>query len=489
MRNLFPNQPASIEKTLRTITIIMTVVVLSVLLVSMVYYNSVVLQYQALTENVNRAMSLSTSIKRDIDTAAYNLVAGRTTPADSMHLQLFVDTRVALRRLGTNSSFEQNTYLLQVAQRTLGTIEGYFNQLIENIETQAPVHDNEIVLDDIQQVTELLDEVLIEFTAYEVRLAALRDANLQNVNAAMNLVQILVCAVAIVFVLYDNRLLQRRITQPVDRMQDMAGRIAAGDFDARVEPPEVAELDDLTKSMNQMAVRIQSLMDANTEKQRLLRIAQVQILQAQISPHFLYNTLDTIVALAEADRLEDVATTTIALSNFHRISLSKGNDWIPVSQEAAQIESYLTIQKMRYGAMLDYTVDIDEEMFGEYMLKILLQPLVENAIYHGVKLSRKGGGVYVSGRRDGDRLRFEVRNTGPGMSAERVEELRSSLGQERPQGPAQPVPKGYGLSNVYQRIRLFYDVEDGLTIESDPEEGTTVTLRLPVSGGGEKQDV
>lgn len=473
------------RRTLQMTTIIMTVVILSVLLVSMLYYNSVVLQYQSLTENVNRAMALSTSVKREIDTAAYNLVAGRTTPATSRHREIFVDTQLTLRRLAAHSSFEQNTYLLQVAERTLGTIEGYFSQLVENINTQAPVQDNEIILEDIQQVTELLDEVLIDFTAYEVRLAALRDANLQTVNVIMNALQIAVCAAAVLFVLVNNRVLQRRITEPVDRMQEMAGRIAAGDFDARVEPPEVEELDDLADGMNQMAVQISSLMDANTEKQRLLRIAQVQILQAQISPHFLYNTLDTIVALAEADRLDDVATTTIALSNFHRISLSKGNDWIPVSQEAAQIESYLTIQKMRYGAMLDYEIDIAEDIRSEYMLKILLQPLVENAIYHGVKLSRKGGTVYVSGEREVGRLVFRVRNTGPGMDAQRVAELRESLGTERPQGPAQPVPKGYGLSNVYQRIRLFYDVEDGLEIESDPAEGTTITLRLPAAGEGE----
>lgn len=470
-------------------TIIMTVVVLAVLLVSILYYNSVVLQYQTLNENISRAMTLSTSVKSEIDTAAYNLVAGRTTPLDSNYPQLFSETRLALRRLELHSSFEQDRYLLQVAQRTLDTIEGYFQQLVTNIRTQAPVRESEVVLENIQQVTELLDEVLIEFTRLEVGLAAMRDANLQNVNFAMNIVQIVVCGAAVLFVLFNNRVLQRRITQPVDRMQEMAGRIAAGDFDARVEPPEVAELDDLTESMNQMAIRISSLMAANTEKQRLLRIAQVQILQAQISPHFLYNTLDTIVALAEADRLEDVATTTIALSNFHRISLSKGNDWIPVSQETAQIESYLTIQKMRYGALLDYEIDIDEDIFNEYMLKILLQPLVENAIYHGVKLSRKGGSVTVRGRREGDRLVFEVRNTGPGMSAERVEELKASLGQERPQGPAQPVPKGYGLSNVFQRIRLFYDVENGLEIESDPAEGTTVTLRLPTSGGEENTNV
>lgn len=481
-----PKKPVSIRKTLTLSSVIMAAVILCVLLVSMLYYNSVVLQYQVLNENVSRAMSLSTMVKQDIDGAAYNLVAGKTTPEDSQHRELLEDTRQSIRLLESNSSFEQDRYLLQVALRTLTTIEGYFDQIVTNIETQAPVRDNEAILDDIHQVSELLNEVVIEFTAYEVRLAAARDMNLQQVNVAMNAAQIVVCATAALFLVFTNRMLQRRISAPVHRMQTMAGLIAAGDFNARVEPPEVVELDELAESMNQMAVRISSLMDANTEKQKALRKAEVQILQAQISPHFLYNTLDTIVALAESDRLEDVATTTVALSNFHRISLSKGNDWIPVSQEAAQIESYLTIQKMRYGSTLNYEISIDDGIKSRYMLKILLQPLVENAIYHGVKLSRKGGTVSVSGCEKDGRLVFEVKNTGPGMDEERLKGLVESLGHERQNGPPQqPVPKGYGLSNVYRRIRLFYEVEDGLEISSDPAEGTCVTLRLPIQAEGE----
>lgn len=480
-----PKKPVSIKKTLSLASVLMAGVILSVLVVSMVYYNSVVLQYQALIENVSRAMSLTTSVRSAIDGAGYDLVSGKTTPEDSSFRDILRETRTELHRLETNSSFDRNRYLLQVAQRTLSTIEGYFEQMALNIEAGKPVHANEELLEDIQQVTELLDEVVIDFTAYEVQLAALRDANLKNVNIGMNVVQVVVCSAAVAFLIFNNRMLERRISIPVDRMQEMAGLVAAGDFDARVDPPEVEELDDLTDSMNQMAGRIKQLMDANTQKQKELRKAEVQILQAQISPHFLYNTLDTIVALAESDRLEDVATTTMALSNFHRISLSRGNDWIPVSQEAAQIESYLTIQKMRYGMLLDYEVDIDEDIHGDYMLKILLQPLVENAIYHGVKQSRKGGKVTVRGQRGDGRLVFTVSNTGPGMDAEHLAEVRAGLGRERAQGHAQPVPKGYGLSNVYQRIRLFYEVEDGLKIDSDPEEGTTVTLHLPMPPEGD----
>ena len=478
------NGPTSIRGALLAASLIISVVMMSVFLAGVMYYNSVVLQYQTLVENVSRAMSLTASVKTEIDSAGYGLVSGKTRPEDSIYSEVLRNTRRELTMLEGNASFERNRSLLQVAKRTLSTIEGYFEQLIDNIESGAPVRENEELLDDIQQVTELLDEVIIDYTANEVQLAEQRDANLQQVNLAMNIVQMVVCGVAIGFLVFSHRLLEKRISEPVNRMQDMAGRIAAGDFEARMQRPEIEELDDLALSMNQMAGQIRQLMDANIEKQKELRKAEIQILQAQISPHFLYNTLDTIVALAESDRLEDVVTTTVALSNFHRISLSRGNDWIPVSQEAAQIESYLTIQKMRYGMQLDYEIDIDDAIRSEYMLKILLQPLVENAIYHGVKLSRKGGLITVEGRREDDRIVFRVRNTGPGMDNEQLAEVRAALGTVRSQGRAQPVPKGYGLSNVYQRIRLFYEVEDGLEIESDTQAGTTVTLRLPVPREG-----
>ena len=141
----------------------------------------------------------------------------------------------------------------------------------------------------------------------------------------------------------------------------------------------------------------------------------MRALQAQIAPHFMYNTLDTIHSLAEDGQNENVVTTTLALSNFFRLSLNKGRDWVSVAEEKSHVESYLAIQKMRYGAILEYEIDFAQDILRESMLKILLQPLVENAIYHGIKKTRRAGLIKLKGTLQGGILVFTVEDNGLGM--------------------------------------------------------------------------
>ena len=195
-------------------------------------------------------------------------------------------------------------------------------------------------------------------------------------------------------------------------------------------------------------------------------------LQAQIAPHFLYNTLDAIVWLAESGSTDEVVHITRALSDFFRISLSQGRDWIEVSEELKHLRGYLTIQKVRYRDILDYEIDVSAQAQEGLILKLLLQPLVENAIYHGIKFRRRGGKVRVLGRREGEQLYFAVIDNGPGMSEERLLAVIAGLGEE-------DASTGYGLSNVDRRIRLYYGLKRGLTIHSGPD-GTRVEFTVPV---------
>jgi two-component system sensor histidine kinase YesM len=160
----------------------------------------------------------------------------------------------------------------------------------------------------------------------------------------------------------------------------MASRIAQVDLSIRVEKPEISELDELTDSLNTMVEKLGELIEQNTQKQETLNKAEMKALQAQIAPHFMYNTLDTILSLAEDGQNESVVTTTLALSSFFRLSLSKGRDWVSVAEEKSHVENYLAIQKMRYGAILEYEIDIAEDILQESMLKIL-QPLSKT--HHG----------------------------------------------------------------------------------------------------------
>ena len=201
-------------------------------------------------------------------------------------------------------------------------------------------------------------------------------------------------------------------------------------------------------------------------------------LKSQVNPHFLYNTLDAIIWLAESDESDEVIAITRALSDFFRISLSQGKDWITLADEVRHLTGYLTILKVRYRDILNYVIDIPEELYPQEVLKLLLQPLVENALYHGIKNRRGKGTVRISVWEENEWLHFSVKDDGAGMTPEHLEQVRRGL-----EGDGQD-SAGYGLFNVNKRIKLYYNQPDGLHIESDPAGGTVVSFRVPVRRTG-----
>nr|MCR4926717.1 sensor histidine kinase [Lachnospiraceae bacterium] len=249
-------------------------------------------------------------------------------------------------------------------------------------------------------------------------------------------------------------------------------------LDARITDTDVTELRNLTLQVNTMADKLEEMMKKSIKDAGTLRKAELRTLQAQINPHFLYNTLDAIVWKAEAGEKNEVIHLTSALSDFFRISLSSGADWIPISQEKKHIEGYLRIQQTRYRDIMHYEIDIPEEIGHYYILKLLLQPLVENALYHGIKIKRGGGTIKVSACMEEGFLKFSVADTGLGMTKDQLEALEARMKKE---GPAVNEGKsgGFGLVNVNLRIRLYYNVPDGLMIESGPG-GTTVSFKVPL---------
>ena len=218
------------------------------------------------------------------------------------------------------------------------------------------------------------------------------------------------------------------------------------------------------------------MMKKRIKDERNLRKAELRTLQTQINPHFLYNTLDAIIWKAEAGEKDEVISLTSALSDFFRISLSSGADWIPISQEKKHIEGYLRIQQTRYRDILRYEIDIPEEIGHYYILKLLLQPLVENAIYHGIKIKRGGGLIRVTARLVDDMFEFAVSDTGTGMTEEQLKELNERMKKGQP--TVSEGSGGFGMVNVNLRIRLYYNQPEGLKIESS-NEGTTVSFRVP----------
>ena len=201
-------------------------------------------------------------------------------------------------------------------------------------------------------------------------------------------------------------------------------------------------------------------------------------LQNQINPHFLYNTLDSIVWMAEGGNNRQVVEMTTDLSDFFRTVLSGGKDFITVEEEESHIRSYLKIQKIRYEDILDYSIQIEPGIKDHIVLKMLLQPLVENALYHGIKNKRGGGCIIIRGYEDRDNLIFEVEDNGSGMDPETLEKVRKKLSGTFEGEQADLKKGGFGLNNVAQRLRMYYGDQAEILVESEKGIGTCFKIFL-----------
>ena len=206
----------------------------------------------------------------------------------------------------------------------------------------------------------------------------------------------------------------------------------------------------------------------------LRQTAELRLLQEQINPHFLYNTLDTIVWLIEGHASDKAVNMVVSLSEFFRLVLSKGKEYITIQEEEMHIRSYLEIQQVRYRDILEYRIDIAPELYRYKILKLTLQPLVENSLYHGIKYKRAKGVIVVTGKLLGDTVLFQVQDNGVGMEKEELDNLRSEIMK-----PCQDTGKGFGLANVNERIRMNFGVEYGMEIDSAPGQGTCVEVVIP----------
>jgi two-component system sensor histidine kinase YesM len=269
------------------------------------------------------------------------------------------------------------------------------------------------------------------------------------------------------------------VAKPVLALRALMKRVEHGDLSVRFEGIRIDELGELGRGFNEMIERIQSLIDQVYAEQMSKREAELRILQEQIKPHFLYNTLDTIQWMAQEHKVDEVVSMVGALTSLFRIGLSKGKELIPLPDELEHVRSYLFIQKARYEEKIDYEIAIQEGLGDCRVLRLILQPLVENAIYHGIKERRGHGQLRVEAgieERDGARdLVLSVRDDGVGMDEATLARLRASLDEG-----AAPYLGGYGIRNVHERIRLTFGSPYGLSFSSVSGEGTEVKARHPL---------
>lgn len=290
------------------------------------------------------------------------------------------------------------------------------------------------------------------------------------------LVIIGVLAISLVIVLLIAVKISATITDPIVKLRNLMGETRDGNLKVRFQGKNRDEVSELGRRFNHMLERIQELLDEVYREQEHKRKAQLQVVQEQFKPHFLYNTLDTIGWMAREHSADDIVNLVDALTNVFRISLSKGKDYITLEEEMKYISNYLYIQKIRYGPKVMYEMELDEEIQKIRIPKLILQPLVENAIYHGVKLKRGEGHLKVSAKKTGDMITMMVEDDGKGMSREKVQQLSYLLNE--PTSPEQN--QSFGLFYVKERLRIRYADMFRVQVESEEGKGTAIAILIPL---------
>ena len=468
------SRPRSIQSRMRRLAAVFCgflTAVLAVTLALVFLYNS---QYEELLYNVTTASEFNQDFKANIDLKMYYYVI-ESRYSEGLPIQELEAARQLAGDLLATTSQKDSLRALTSVLDLCGNLE----EKIYQIEQTQSYDDRQMQLENnIYVLTSLIQEYMYNYLYCEAsHLNRLQQQIARQIKAEILLVLGLSIARALLMVRYSVRL-SRSVAQPIVELSRRAEDVIGGDLTVR-EPvrSETVEIRTLSEGMEQMIARINAQIQEITQKQASLRRAELALLQAQINPHFLYNTMDTIIWLIEADRPQAAVEMVSNLSDFFRHCLSKGEDVITLAEEERHVRSYLQIQHARYKDILDYEISIDPALQNVMLPKLTLQPLVENALYHGIKRKRGKGCIQITSKMEDGDILLQITDDGAGMSAERLEELRRAL--------ASGERIGFGLVTVHERLRLLFGGNYGLTVSSREGAGTTVTARIPYPFGEE----
>jgi two-component system sensor histidine kinase YesM len=445
--------------------------------VSMLQVLSYSRQYDAIITNITTANSISGSIKPDIDNEMWKIVAGKIEFSEGTQYEIITNVNAKVHWMMENTDSQRSKVKLDLILRTLQSLTKYIDQMGDKVAHRSTAFENEAVLEKIRFATSVMEEVVQDYVIYEVHRMEGQYQVMREGFVRWQIFSIVLIFSAVGFSVIAAWSLSKSIYTPIKKLHDVTTTITKTDLQALMTSDNVDEITELGMSFNIMIGKIKELLDSKIKEQENLKKAELRALQAQINPHFLYNTLDTIIWMAESKKTDQVVEIVTALSSFFRISLSKGMDWITIGEEVERIRSYLTIQKMRYRDIMDFNIEVDEAVTENTILKLILQPLVENALYHGIKIKRQGGTISVRARGNGeDEVVLEVEDDGIGFTPEKLAQLRAELADDS--GDIK-LESGFGIGNVNKRIRLYYGKPYGLSVQSEYNTGTCVTLVIP----------
>lgn len=470
-----PVQDRSIEQQIKRLLITILPVMGFIIILLIVMMLSINHQYTNVLQSANTAADFSKEFKSVLDSGMYNhVIAPRSSASpDTLPMDVLDDAVAVLKRLENTTTLRDNRWRIQSMLDMCENLRGYMMEIAleESYDQRMLLLERNIRGE--TGLTKLIETYMHDFIDDEVR----EMARLQKWITTQMLAVIIIVAAGVVFLTltmtwYAVRV-TKRITGPISALSKKAQQFGEGNFSSVPMETHIVELKMLDSGFNEMARRVDALMAKQIKDQKSLHRAELELLQAQINPHFLYNTLDSIAILAESQREEDVVTMVTSLSTFFRNSLNKGEDIISLGAERTHVSSYLEIQQIRYSDILQYEIAIPDDLLDCRVPKLILQPLVENALYHGIKNRRGMGKIIITGEADGTDLLLKVADNGAGMDEEQVKELQAGIYEDK--------HTGLGLVNVHKRIRLYCGEPYGLSFESRVGVGSVVSVHLPQS--------
>ena len=470
----------SLKKTLQFSFILLIGIMIIPTIYSIVVTQIHTKQYDNIITNVSNANRINQIAKNDIPNELWEIVCGKQNYFSTTPYTMVKSIFSGLQDMQKKTKSE-NKQKLEVAFRACTTLQRNIENLEAQMNSGSTVTQNEASLDEIRTITALFSDIMQDFILSEIESAAQTNLSIKKSTVNLTLLQIIIVLFSFVICLNSYFTISKAVRTPISNMEKLSTEIAQGNLSARTKVPDVEEMITLANNMNLMAEQIDILIKKNIEEQQNFQKAEMKALQAQITPHFLYNTFDTIIWLAEQEETEEVVKITKAFSNFLRISLSRGHEWITVEQELDHIRNYLTIQKIRYADILNYEINVNEELINYKTIKLTLQPLVENAIYHGIKNKRGRGHLtvcvdYLDEYKNS--IKFSVTDDGAGFTSERLEEVKKELlsGSKN----AENLSSVYGLYNVNKKLKLYYgEKTQGLEIESEQGKGSSISFIIP----------
>ncbi len=452
-------------KMILVVTLPLMIVIIVIAFIAIWY----ALLYYAILNNVTMASDFNQNFKDDIDLKMYYYVIDSQYSEGLPIKEVQSAEKIARELIDTTTESD--------SLRAISSVLNLCRNLEEKIQLIAETAEYESRMEQLENniyiLTDLIQEYMYTYLYCEAaHLKALQTTMITNMIVLIS-AAVVMSLILLYFLLNKSKKLSSRIVNPIDKICQRLKDIGKGSL-LVCEPiqADVEEVQLLSDGIERMVGRLKRQIDKNTEQEKQRRRTELALIQEQVNPHFLYNTLDTIIWLMESGETNESVKMVESLSSYFRFSLSRGQNVITLAEEEIHIRSYLEIQQIRYRDLLQYEIDIPDQLKSFILPKLTLQPLVENALYHGIKTRRRQGFISVIGRKQNKNLILEVTDDGVGMTKECLDMVRASLEDGK--------SEGFGLRAVHQRIRILFGAEYGLTIESTLEVGARIIVTIPM---------